>query len=66
MSTVSLWSIAKHTALYKADDLSGEGAKLMGGRWNSKSVPVIYAACTITLAVLHVSTATSPHATVFN
>lgn len=47
-----LWRIAKHTADYRADDLSGGGAKFTGGRWNSKGLPVIYASSTIALATL--------------
>lgn len=48
----TLWRIAKHTAKYAADDLSGGGAKLTGGRWNSKGKEVVYAASTIALATL--------------
>jgi RES domain-containing protein len=33
-------------------DLSGEGARLHGGRWNEKGVPVIYAAASPSLAAL--------------
>ena len=29
-----------------AGDLSGNGAKLFGGRWNSEGLPAIYAAST--------------------
>lgn len=47
-----LWRIAKHTAKYAADDLSGGGAKLTGGRWNSKGKEVVYAASSIALATL--------------
>ncbi len=47
-----LWRIAKHTTEYPATDLSGGGAKLTGGRWNSKGVAVVYAATTIALATL--------------
>lgn len=36
----------------RAKDLSGEGARLYGGRWNSKGVPMIYSATTASLAVL--------------
>lgn len=46
------WRIAKHTAEYRADDLSGGGAKVTGGRWNSKGNALLYAASTIALATL--------------
>ncbi|MEZ4600231.1 MAG: RES family NAD+ phosphorylase [Syntrophotaleaceae bacterium] len=36
----------------RAKDLSGEGARLFGGRWNSKGVPMIYTAAAASLAVL--------------
>lgn len=47
-----LWRIAKHTQQYRADDLGGGGAKITGGRWNSKGRPVVYAASSIALATL--------------
>jgi RES domain-containing protein len=50
--SVVLWRIAKHTSQYLATDLSGGGAKTTGGRWNSKGIPVVYAASTIALATL--------------
>ncbi len=35
-----------------SDDISGTGAKLMGSRWNSKGIPVLYTSQHISLAVL--------------
>jgi len=52
VTSVSLWRIAKHTAKYQASDLSGGGAKLTGGRWNSKGIELVYASTTIALATL--------------
>ena len=52
IALASLWRIAKHTPEYRADDLSGGGAKLTGGRWNSKGHALIYASTTIALATL--------------
>ncbi len=49
---VSVWRIAKHTAQFAAADLSGEGAKFTGGRWNSKASAVVYSASSIALATL--------------
>jgi RES domain-containing protein len=37
-----------------ADDLSGTGARLYGGRWNSEGKPAIYLASSRSLAVLEV------------
>ncbi|WP_017257857.1 RES family NAD+ phosphorylase [Pedobacter arcticus] len=37
-----------------ADSLSGEGAKIYGGRWNSEGVPAVYFASSRALAVLEV------------
>jgi RES domain-containing protein len=34
------------------DALSGEGARLFGGRWNPKGLPLVYTAATRSLAVL--------------
>jgi RES domain-containing protein len=37
---------------YRADDLSGNGAALIGGRWNPKGSPVIYCCLNASTAVL--------------
>lgn len=34
--------------------LTGEGARLFGGRWNSKGRPVVYAASSLSLALLEI------------
>jgi RES domain-containing protein len=39
--------------MYK-DDLSGNGARLFGGRWNSPGLPVVYTTENISLAVLEI------------
>lgn len=49
---VLIWRISKETSNHKASDLSGGGAKTMGGRWNRKGTAVVYAASTIALATL--------------
>ena len=38
-----------------AEDLSGEGARLHGGRWNPKGRPCLYTASSISLAILEIS-----------
>jgi len=46
---LKLYRIARTAVI---NDLSGEGARLHGGRWNEKRVPVIYAAQSRALAAL--------------
>lgn len=48
----SVWRIAADTATYPADDLSGNGAKATGGRWNARGQAVVYASMTRALACL--------------
>lgn len=52
MAHVSLWRIAAETREFRANDLSGMGAATKPGRWNDDHQPVVYAAQTISLAVL--------------
>jgi RES domain-containing protein len=40
------------TSAKYADDLSGSGARLYGGRWNSEGKPMLYLASSRSLAVL--------------
>ena len=46
------YRIGTDTPDYEADDLSGKGAELTGGRWNEKGVAVVYAAETRSLACI--------------
>lgn len=50
--TVPVWRIAVEAATYTANDLSGAGAKISGGRWNSPGTPIIYSASSIALATI--------------
>lgn len=47
-----LWRIAAETRKYPATDLSGKGAAISPGRWNSDAEAVVYSAPTIAIAVL--------------
>lgn len=44
-----------------AEDLSGEGARRFGGRWNSKGFSALYTASSMSLAALEVLAHTSIH-----
>lgn len=46
-----IWRIGVE-GLYKADDISGEGAAFKGARWNSKGTRVIYCSGGVALAML--------------
>ncbi len=52
MRIQAVWRIAVDAPRFKADDLSGEGAKKSGGRWNKKGTPVLYTSESIALACL--------------
>ena len=47
-----VWRIGTDTPDYLADDLAGIGAKMTGGRWNRRGLPVLYCANTPSLACL--------------
>jgi RES domain-containing protein len=47
-----VWRIGTDTPDYTADDVSGTGAKITGGRWNRPGRPVLYCANTPSLACL--------------
>lgn len=50
--SVRLWRIATDAPQFQADDLSGRGAEITGGRWNAQGAPAIYAAESRALACL--------------
>ncbi|WEF33320.1 RES family NAD+ phosphorylase [Pseudoduganella chitinolytica] len=50
--TRQLWRIAAVTQDHAADDLSGQGAKATGGRWNARGTAVVYTSANIALASL--------------
>lgn len=47
-----VWRIATDTPDYEADDLTGAGAKITGGRWNPKGAAMVYCAENISLAAM--------------
>lgn len=50
--TVLIWRIGIETNIFSADDSSGEGARLTGGRWNRVGTPLVYSSSSIALACL--------------
>jgi len=50
--TVSVWRIATETPTYAANDMTGIGAKITGGCWNSKGTAMVYCSENIALAAL--------------
>ena len=48
---IRAWRIDK-ASRSKAGSFSGEGGRLVAGRWNSKGQPVVYTASTLSLAAL--------------
>jgi len=47
-----VWRIAIKSPGYLAEDISGTGAKISGGRWNWPGLPVVYCADTQSLCCL--------------
>lgn len=47
---LTVWRLV--TARFAQSAFSGEGARLYGGRWNRKGVPMVYTAATQSLAML--------------
>ena len=60
---IVVYRIAVEAPAYGAEDLSGEGAKRSGGRWNTAGIPAVYASRTRALAcletVVHLTSAAS-------
>jgi RES domain-containing protein len=50
--TVRIWRIAVAAPAFASNDLSGEGARRSGGRWNQPGTPVVYCSSSIALAAL--------------
>ena len=50
--TTAPWRIAVEAPAWAANDLSGMGAKITGGRWNSIGTPMLYCSANIALATL--------------
>ena len=48
----NVWRIAADAPAYAADDLTGKGAELTGGRWNGKGTAMVYTSSSIALACL--------------
>ena len=47
---MQFWKICRRR--YAADAATGEGARLYGGRWNSRGVPMIYASTSLALSAI--------------
>jgi RES domain-containing protein len=57
---MKLFRLAKNKpGKYRADDLSGNGAAIAGGRWNPIGMPALYASLNASTAVLEVLVHTS-------
>lgn len=61
-----LWRIAKDTDKYSAADLTGNGARLTRGRWNSQGHAVLYASDSIALSTLETLVGLGPNIAIRN
>ena len=52
--SVAAWRIAVESPSYPANDLTGTGAKITGGRWNSTGTRIVYCSSSIALATLEI------------
>jgi RES domain-containing protein len=50
LQRTKIWRICRER--HAADAFSGEGARLYGGRWNSRGVPMVYASTSLALAAI--------------
>lgn len=50
--TQTVWRIGTEALGHAADDMSGAGAKIAGGRWNARDHAVVYASTSRALACL--------------
>ena len=64
--TATVWRIAVEAPGYMANDVSGNGAKVTGGRWNSPGVAMIYTSASIALATLETLSYLNPGPLPFN
>lgn len=64
--SVTAWRIAVEAPQYAANDMSGTGARITGGRWNSCGVPMVYASSNIALAALETLTGKQAAALPYN
>lgn len=55
---ITVWRLVNER--HKDTVFSGEGARLYGGRWNSKGIPLVYTASSLSLALLEMLVQTDP------
>lgn len=48
--SITVWRIVK--AKFAQSAFNGEGAKLVGGRWNKAGIPMVYTAESVSLAII--------------